>query len=117
MEHMVDSYEIYGENQPVSSNDSDFEVPRPKAPLKKMEEHVIEPNKMMKSDKRSSGVNQGRKQSGQSKDRRDSSGVKKTQIEILDHETPIEQYQQYYHQMQEGGPQQELQPHPVNSQL
>lgn len=28
--------------------------------------------------------------------------MKKTNIEVLDHETPIEEYQQYYQEMQEG---------------
>ena len=118
---MVDSYEIYGENQP---DDSDIEVveeeigpysikrgPRVSSgnqgqsksrgiasidelsdEIMISSEQVIEPNKMVKSD--------GRKQRSQHAQRkigtRDSSSIKKTNIEILDHENPIEQYQQNY---------------------
>jgi hypothetical protein len=57
-------------------------------------EQVLEPSKMVKSD--------GRKQSSHHVQRkmaqRDSSSMKKTNIEVLDHENPIEQYQQNYKQ-------------------
>lgn len=43
---------------------------------------------MVKSDGRKQSSNQGVRKIGH----RDSSGVKKTNIEILDHENPIEQY-------------------------
>jgi hypothetical protein len=47
----------------------------------------------------SSSNNKGQRRISQ---KRESSGVKKTNIEVLDHETPIEEYQQYYQEMQEG---------------
>ena len=84
MEHMVDSYEIYGENQPDESNESDYNMKQ----HQKIEEEILKPNQMMKSDKRMSGTSKGRKMSNQG-----GSGAKNTQIEILDHETPIEEYQ------------------------
>ena len=46
----------------------------------------------------SSNINKQRKIS----QKRESSGVKKTNIEVLDHETPIEEYQQYYNEMHDG---------------
>lgn len=140
MDHMVDSYEIYGDNQ---NDDSEIEEhveevkntrKRPvavKASAVRMkqqtksrhnnedicdgigevsiDEHVIEPNKMTKNDNyrqnsRTASTNQGnRKASSQARRKeRESSGVKKTQIEVLDHETPIEEYKQYYQQNQEN---------------
>lgn len=105
---MVDSYEIYGENQP---DDSDIEVVEEEITYKRGSknskipvrdglqdeimisgEQVIEPNKMVKSDGRKQSSSHGARKIGQ----RDSSSIKKTNIEILDHENPIEQYQQNY---------------------
>lgn len=59
-------------------------------------EHIIEPSKMSKpygNKSRSASNNHGNRKSSNTRERRENS-IKKTQIEILDHETPIEQYQQ-----------------------
>ena len=40
MEHMVDSYEIYGENQPDESNESDYNMKQ----HQKIEEEILKPN-------------------------------------------------------------------------
>ena len=126
---MVDSYEIYGENQ---ADDSEMEMeeemisysnkrrgPGMKTATAKRGGHgepivddimisgeqVIEPSKMGKADydgrrrRTSSSNTKGQRRISQ---KRESSGVKKTNIEVLDHETPIEEYQQYYQEMQEG---------------
>lgn len=124
---MVDSYEIYGDNQNEDSedeNDEDVVAKRKPKPAKTnaankgarqsrgrhndnidgigevmIDEHVIEPSKMTKNDNyRSASNNQGnRKAASHSRPKeRENSGVKKTQIEVLDHETPIEEYKQYY---------------------
>lgn len=65
-----------------------------------IDEHIIEPNKMIKKEyskqSRSGSQNHPARRQASHKRERDSSGVKKTQIEILDHETPIEEYQQSY---------------------
>lgn len=66
-----------------------------------IDEHIIEPNNMVKNDQyrensRTNSQNPRNRKQGSHKRERDSSGVKKTQIEILDHETPIEEYQQSY---------------------
>jgi hypothetical protein len=140
MDHMVDSYEIYGEDQPDDSENEEQEelvhvgrqrgvnqktnaarAPRGNQGSKNrrgneefldgigeimIDEQVLEPSKMMKNEnygnKSRSTSNQpgSRKQGSHPRDKRDreSSGVKKTQIEVLDHETPIEEYQQYYQQ-------------------
>ena len=59
-----------------------------------------------------SNQNPGRRQgASQSRERRENSGHKKTQIEVLDHENPIEQYKQYYHQNQK--PQSQLEALPL----
>lgn len=59
-----------------------------------MEEEIIEPSKMNKqggqNSRSASHQAKGRRENSQ---HRDSSGVKKTNIEVLDHETPIEEYQ------------------------
>jgi len=152
---MVDSYEIYGENQP---DDSDIEAEEEVVHVSNKRggrlaaktkagrqasnkgrsgknndsiggdsdgimisgEQIIEPSKMVKNDYKGKGANtasshQGKRRISQN---RESSGVKKTNIEVLDHETPIEQYQQYYNQMQEGSgaPPQELQAQPLMQQ-
>jgi hypothetical protein len=53
-------------------------------------EQVIEPSKMAKTDGRKQSSHQAqRKIQG---NRGDSNSIKKTNIEILDHENPIEQY-------------------------
>ena len=61
-------------------------------------EQIIEPSKMVKASEfnqqRSSSNNQKRQNGNRE------NSVKKTNIEILDHETPIEQYQQYYNEHQ-----------------
>lgn len=140
---MVDSYEIYGENQ---ADDSDIEMDeevigysgkRRGAQLKAAAgkraghgepiaddimisgEQIIEPSKMGKADydgrrrRTSSSNNKGQRRISQ---KRESSGVKKTNIEVLDHETPIEEYQQYYQEMQEGvaNAQNEMRSRPVH---
>mmetsp|Transcript_16056 Transcript_16056/g.24917 ORF Transcript_16056/g.24917 Transcript_16056/m.24917 type:complete len:146 (-) Transcript_16056:1368-1805(-) len=100
----VDSYEIYGENQEDSEVDEEGN-PRPQARPTRHSHHnkeamvsgeqVIEPSKMKKAEfnrQVDSGTQAPRRAN------RDSSSVKKTNIEVLDHETPIEQYQQYYNQ-------------------
>jgi hypothetical protein len=54
-------------------------------------EEIIEPNRMVKNDAkktRSASNNPGNRRISQNT----SSGVKKTNIEVLDHETPIELY-------------------------
>lgn len=124
---MVDSYEIYGENQ---ADDSDMELEeemisysnKRRGPGMKTAagrghgdaiaddimisgEQSIEPSKMGQADydgrrrRTSSSNTKGQRRISQ---KRESSGVKKTNIEVLDHETPIEEYQQYYQEMQEG---------------
>jgi hypothetical protein len=136
MDHMVDSYEIYGDNQ---NDESEIEehieevqnvrkrpvavkasAARAKQHSKSrdrhnndeicerigevsIDEHIVEPSKMTKNENyrqnsRTASTNQGnRKASSQARRKeRESSGVKKTQIEVLDHETPIEEYKQYY---------------------
>jgi hypothetical protein len=55
-------------------------------------EQVIEPNKMLKSEGRRQRSSNVQRKIGN----RDSSSIKKTNIEILDHDNPIEQYQQNY---------------------
>lgn len=74
-------------------------------------EQIIEPSKMLKNEymKGKPSGGHGQRRSSQN---RDSSGVKKTNIEVLDPETPIEQYQQYY-QMQSDAPQHELHAQPL----
>ena len=68
-------------------------------------EQSIEPSKIGQADfdgrrrRTSSSNTKGQRRISQ---KRESSGVKKTNIEVLDHETPIEEYQQYYQEMQEG---------------
>lgn len=59
---------------------------------------VVLENNLAENKQAKLSQNQGnRKQMSQSREKkRESSGVKKTQIEVLDHETPIEEYQQYY---------------------
>ena len=83
-------------------------------------EQIIEPSKMTKNDYKGKGGNTASSHHGKRRisQNRESSGVKKTNIEVLDHETPIEQYQQYYNQMQEGSgaPPQELQAQPLIQQ-
>ena len=72
---------------------------------------------MVKNDYKGKGGNTASSHHGKRRvsQNRESSGVKKTNIEVLDHETPIEQYQQYYNQMQEGSgaPTKELQAQPL----
>lgn len=118
---MVDSYEIYGENH---ADDSELEMEEEivSYPKKRMGgaqktaagnrgpgggareddimisgEQIIEPSKMGKGDfegrRRRTSSSKGQRRISQ---KRESSGVKKTNIEVLDHETPIEEYQQYY---------------------
>lgn len=110
LDHMVDSYEIYGEKQPEDSDEDEEPVhQRGQRPRQNMrgnngyreeldgigEINIIEPNKMQKSDqytnKSKSASNQivNRKQGSNTRERRENSGAKKTQIEILDDETPI----------------------------
>ena len=60
-------------------------------------EEVIEPNRMVKNDAkktRSASNNPGNRRISQNT----SCGVKKTNIEVLDHETPIELYQINYNE-------------------
>lgn len=137
---MVDSYEIYGENQ---ADDSDIDMEEEiisysnkrrgqamKTTAGKRTAHgepladdimisgeqVIEPSKMGKADydgrrrRTSSSNNKGQRRISQ---KRESSGVKKTNIEVLDHETPIEEYQQYYQEMQGNVAQNELHARPL----
>jgi hypothetical protein len=56
-------------------------------------EQIIEPSKLGKADydgrRRRTSSSKGQRRISQ---KRESSGVKKTNIEVLDHETPIEEY-------------------------
>jgi len=106
---MVDSYEIYGEHQPEESEFEEEEIAggqkkgirqpvranrrvRPSNDELVSGEQIIEPSKMVKKDFQHDSATNPRRAN------RESSSVKKTNIEILDHETPLEQYQQYYNQ-------------------
>ena len=64
-------------------------------------EHVIEPSQMVKNDYRGNKVgntassNQGKRRISQN---RESSGVKKTNIEVLDPDAPMEYYKNNYNE-------------------
>ena len=95
LDHMVDSYEIYGEGHPDDSNDSGRQRKRPTAqnPSSKQRRRNDKPSQAAMADqsRKSASGHQQRKQ--RSQPREQSSGMKNTQIEVLDHETPIEEYQ------------------------
>ena len=111
---MVDSYEIYGENH-VDDSELDMEEEiisysnKRRGPgmqtaagnrggrgedMMISGEQIIEPTKLGNDGRRRrTSSSKGQRRISQ---KRESSGVKKTNIEVLDHETPIEEYQQYY---------------------
>ena len=120
---MVDSYEIYGENH---ADDSELDMEEEIISYSNKRrgggmqtaagnrggrgddimisgEQIIEPSKMTKADydgrRRRTSSSKGQRRISQ---KRESSGVKKTNIEVLDHETPIEEYQQYYQEQQDS---------------
>jgi len=62
-----------------------------------IDEQIIEPSKMVKKEQYGNGIrtasqNHGNRKQASAQRDRNSSGIKKTQIEVLDHETPIEEY-------------------------
>lgn len=106
---MVDSYEIYGDNQDESELEDENFINQRGSNIQSsnkytsgrrhdsnskrghdLGEHIVESGKAKKDERGSSSVGQRRAS------RREASGMKKTNIEVLDHETPIEHYKQYY---------------------
>jgi hypothetical protein len=110
VDHIVDSYEIYGEDKPDDESEDEY-MPskkrngsnqrtsagrrnnsRPHHERIDVQEEILEPSNMIKKGNASRSASNNMKGRRETSQHRESSGVKKNIIEVLDHETPIEEY-------------------------